>query len=309
MGEIVKLVFPIFVIILLGYFAARKNFLDKNAGSLLSRYLFYFSLPFLTFANIYNTGLENLLNLDFILGAVITIFLVIVISSFFHKKVFGLSGPELIMAVFGGFYVNATYMGMPVSTLLLGSVTPPLIILVIQAGMIFPLIIYLLDRKTSGKTKFSLTDSLIILAKNPLMIAAAGAVLSLALKIKYPEFIMMALDLLGKPASTAGLFALGFTCYLPADSSFTKREQLQALSVSLFKLLLQPLLAYLIGRYVVRLDDWWLRALVVVAMLPTAVNHFIASQKYKLFQNESKLLILFTTFGFTITVSFFLLLI
>ncbi len=309
MSEIIRLVFPIFVIILLGYFAARKRFLDKNTGGLLSRYLFYFSLPFLTFANIYNTGLENLLNLDFILGAFITIFLVIVIGCFFYKKVFGLSGAELIMAVFGSFYVNATYMGMPVSTLLLGSVTPPLIILVIQAGVIFPAIIYLLDRKTSEKTKFSLKDSLKILAKNPLMIAASGAVLSLALGIEYPEFIMTALDLLGKPASTVGLFALGFTCYLPVESNFTKEEQLQALSVSLFKLLLQPILAYLIGRYVVGLDAWWLRSLVVVAMLPTAVNHFIASQKYRLFQNESKLLILFTTFGFTITVSFFLLLI
>lgn len=309
MSEIVRLVFPIFVIILLGYFAARKRFLDKNTGGLLSCYLFYFSLPFLTFANIYNTGLENLLNLDFILGAFISIFLVIVTGYIFYKKVFGLSGAELIMAVFGGFYVNATYMGMPVSTLLLGSVTPPLIILVIQAGMIFPVIIYLLDRKTSEKTKFSLKDSLQILAKNPLMIAAAGAVLSLALGIKYPEFIMTALDLLGKPASTVGLFALGFTCYLPVESSFTKEEQLQALSVSLFKLLLQPILAYLIGRYVVGLDAWWLRSLVVVAMLPTAVNHFIASQKYRLFQNESKLVILFTTFGFTITVSFFLLLV
>lgn len=309
MSEIVRLVFPIFVIILLGYFAARKRFLDKNTGGLLSRYLFYFSLPFLTFANIYNTGLENLLNLDFILGAFITIFLVIVTGYIFYKKFFGLSGAELIMAVFGGFYVNATYMGMPVSTLLLGSVTPPLIILVIQAGMIFPVIIYLLDRKTSEKTKFSLKDSLQILAKNPLMIAAAGAVLSLALGIKYPEFIMTALDLLGKPASTVGLFALGFTCYLPVESSFTKEEQLQALSVSLFKLLLQPILAYLIGRYVVGLNAWWLQSLVVVAMLPTAVNHFIASQKYRLFQNESKLVILFTTFGFTITVSFFLLLV
>ena len=309
MIEIIALVFPIFVIILLGYFAARNNYLDKNAGALLSRYLFYFSLPFLTFANIYNTGLDNLLNFGFILGAALTITLVIIISYFIFKSVFKLSGAALIMAVFGGFYVNATYMGMPVSTMLLGSVTPPLIILVLQAGMIFPVIIYLLDRKTSGKTDITLKESLLILMKNPLLVAAGGAVLSLVLGIEYPQFIMTALDMMGKPTSTVGLFALGFTCYLPGNTTFTKDEQMRAVSVTLFKLLLQPIIGFLIGRYVVGLDDWWLRALVVVSMLPTAVNHFIASQKYRVFQNESKLLILFTTFGFTITVSLFLLLI
>lgn len=309
MSEIIGLVFPLFIIILLGYLAAKFRLLDKNTGGMLCSYLFSFSLPFLTFANIYRTGLDNLLNLNFILAVAITISLIILTSFLFFTKVFKLSGSELILAVFGSYYVNATYMGMPVSTMIVGTVTPPLIILVLQAGLLFPPTLYMLDRNTSQKTNLNLKDSLLILVKNPLMIAAASAVIALAIGIQLPDFVHSALNMLGQPASTVGLFALGYTCYLPADSRFTKTEIRYGITVTLFKLILHPLIAFVIGKFLIGLDPHWLRALIVVAMLPTALNHFIATQKYNVFRNESKLIILFTTFGFILTISLFLLII
>ncbi len=61
---------------------------------------------------------------------------------------------------------------------------------------------------------------------------------------------MNTLNVLGKPASPAGLFALGFTCHLPADKRIRATEARQALTVTLFKLLVQPTIAWLIGTYV-----------------------------------------------------------
>ena len=94
---------------------------------------------------------------------------------------------------------------------------------------------------------------------------------------------------------------------LPAGSMISKHEMKMALIASFFKVIVQPLIAFLIGKYLFRLDAWWLSAAVICSMLPTAVNHFIVSQKYHSCGNESRLIILFTTIGFCIMISCYLL--
>jgi hypothetical protein len=306
MDQIINLILPILIVVLAGYCAARFHVLDKGTGNVLCQYLFYFSLPFLTFTNIYRAGLDNLLNGRFILTAILTIFGIILLAYFVFRFLFQSEGQNLIMMIFGSFYVNATYVGVPVASMILSSVVPPLIILMIQASFFFPLTVFLMDVNSGKQSRINFKDSLLLLVRNPILVATLIAIVLLVFQIRVPQFVLTTTELFGKPAAATGLFALGFTCYLPADQKITKSEIRRALTVTLFKTFLQPLLAWSIGRFVFHLDSWWLTAIVVCAMLPTAVNHFIVSQKYRCSENESKLIILFTTFGFTIMVSLFL---
>lgn len=309
MLAIIELVLPILIVILAGYLAARFRILGRETGNVLSQYLFYFAIPFLTFSNIYKTGLAELLNFRFMLAAILTIFIVIATSYLVFRYLFHFAGQDLIMMIFGSFYINVAYMGIPIATMVLDSVIPLLIILVLQASILFPIIVFLMDMKSGKKTKYSLKEMALILVKNPILMASLIAIASLLLKIEYPKFVLETAELLGKPASVTGLFALGFTCFLPADRKITKSEIKNALTATFFKLIYMPSVAWIVGKYVFQLDRWWLIAIVICAMLPTAINHFIVSQRYLCRENESKMIILFSTFGFAFGMSFFLYLI
>ena len=309
MLAIIELVLPILIVVLAGYLAARFRILGRETGNILCQYLFYFAIPFLTFSNIYNTGLAELLNFRFMLTAILTIFIVIATSCLVFRYLFHFDGQDLIMMVFGSFYINIAYMGIPITSMVLGSVIPLLIILVIQASILFPIIVFLMDLKSGTKTKYSFKDMVLILVKNPILMASLIAIASLLLKIEYPKFILETTELMGRPASTTGLFALGFTCFLPADRKITKSEIKNALTATFLKLIFMPSVAWIVGKYVFQLDRWWLIAIVICAMLPTAINHFIVSQRYLCRENESKMIILFSTFGFAFGMSLFLYLI
>ncbi len=307
MLNIVNLIFPILLIILIGFAAGKFKILKPETGDILSQFLFFFSLPCLTFSNIYNSKMEDLLNLRFLFTYLFSILIIILLEYILYARLLHIHGQELIMLIMGGYYINAVYMGIPVTTLVLSSVIPPLIPLFLQASFFFPLSVYLMDKSSSNKQKTTRFSSLFLLLKNPVLIASGLALISLIFKISYPEFIISTLDLLGKPAAAAGLFALGFTSNLPAGTIITKHETRMAVLSSVFKVILQPVAAFLLGKFVFHLDAWWLTAAVICAMLPTAINHFIVSQRYNSCGNESRLIILFTTIGSCVMISIYLL--
>ena len=307
MQNIINLIIPILSIILIGYAAGKFKILKVETSDILTRFLFFFCLPSLTFSNIYQSKLEDLLNFRFLFTFLFGILIVILLQFLLYSRVFHIEGQELVMLTMGGFYANIVYMGVPVSTLILSSVIPPLIALFLQASFFFPLAIFLMDRFCDPDAKRDRFGTVLLVAKNPILIACFLAILSLALKIQYPQLLITTLELMGKPAATTGLFVLGFTSNLPSGSMISKHEMKMSLIASFFKVIVQPLTAFLIGKYLFRLDAWWLSAAVICSMLPTAVNHFIVSQKYHSCGNESRLIVLFTTIGFCIMISGYLL--
>jgi malonate transporter len=307
MQNILNLIIPILSIILIGYAAGKFKILKVETSDILTRFLFFFCLPSLTFSNIYQSKLEDLLNYRFLFTFLSGMLIVITLQYLLYNRLFHIRGQELVMLTMGGFYANIVYMGVPVTSLILSSVIPPLIALFLQASFFFPLSIFLMDQFCEPKPKRDRFGTILLVVKNPILIASFLAILSLVLKIHYPQFLISTFELMGKPAATTGLFVLGFTSNLPAGSMISKHEMKMALIASFFKVIVQPLIAFLIGRYLFRLDAWWLSAAVICSMLPTAVNHFIVSQKYHSCGNESRLIILFTTIGFCIMISFYLL--
>ena len=126
---------------------------DADAGATLSRYLFYFSMPFLIFSNIYAAKPEDVANTRFLIGYFLTLCLSAVLGLMIFGWGFGLRRSTLIVQVMGGFYANATYVGVPVCLLTVGSAIPPLLILLVQTIIFLPLISALLDFQSSGNRR------------------------------------------------------------------------------------------------------------------------------------------------------------
>lgn len=67
MEEILNAIGPILILIGVGFVAAALKVLPADAGVTLSRYLFYFSMPFLIFSNIYAAKPEDVANTRFLI--------------------------------------------------------------------------------------------------------------------------------------------------------------------------------------------------------------------------------------------------
>lgn len=303
MEEILNAIGPILILIGVGFVAAALKVLPADAGVTLSRYLFYFSMPFLIFSNIYAAKPEDVANTRFLIGYFLTLCLSAVLGLMIFGWGFGLRRSTLIVQVMGGFYANATYVGVPVCLLTVGSAIPPLLILLVQTIIFLPLISALLDFQSIGKSSLSLGGVLKILAVNPILMAGVCALGLRLIGFQVPVFLVHGADLLGKPAMTVGLFSLGYTCYLSEAKGFRRRDFLMATVAAAQKVILQPLAALWIGTRIVGLTGWWVKSLVVCAALPCAVNAFVLSQRYQAAENESKLTLMFSTVLFLIVMT------
>ena len=282
--------------------------LPHETGSILCSFIFQFALPALIFSNIASTNIKEVFNIWFFIALFSTILILnlalwFVLSYFFH-----INGAKRIMLMMGSTYLNLAYVGIPIFTMSIGSIIPLTIAIMMQYFLIFPTILTLLEHFSDQKTKFSFVDTFRSLYKNPVMIVSLLAFLVLALNINVPGFLAEGCRLLGSAASAAGLFALGFSCadISKSDHGIVKDKEMITICV-ITKLIIMPVLGYILGRFVFNLDDWWLSALVMTCMLPTAMNQFIVSMKYNVAIADSQRIILFTTAGFSVTISLYLL--
>lgn len=308
MDPVISKLIPIFILAFLGFFAGRIHLLPDYTSGALCSFLFFFCGPAVSFSNIITSEIRDIFNLRFTLAFITFELSAILVSTLLYKAFFREKGADLIIHVLCSFYGNISYVGIPVFLSIFNNVIPNLIALMIHVTLIAPVILFLLDRSTGNNAQNSIFRSMLGSLKNPNIFVPVLAVLLLAFRIPVPQVIRDTAELLGKPTTTVGMFALGLTC--SKNSLRTAKNIIFSASASaLMKVIVCPGIAYLLGRFIFRLDEWWLNSLVILSMLPSALNDYIYSQRYRRSENFAGAAVLLSTFLFSITISLFILLI
>ncbi|MBQ6508480.1 MAG: AEC family transporter [Flexilinea sp.] len=306
MDPVIAKLIPIFILAFLGFFAGRIRLLPDNTSGALCSFLFFFCGPAVSFSNIITSEIRDIFNLRFTLAFIAFELSAVAVSSLLYKTVFREKGADLIIHVLCSFYGNISYVGIPVFLSIFNNVIPNLIALMIHVTLVAPVILFLLDRYSGNDVNSSIFRSMLGSLKNPNIFVPVLAVLLLLFRIPVPQVILDTVELLGKPTTTVGMFALGLTC--SKNSLRTAKNILFSASVSaLVKVIVCPGIAYLLGRFVFRLDEWWLNSLVILAMLPAALNDYIYSQRYHRSENFAGAAVLLSAFLFSITISLYIL--
>lgn len=307
MDPVIAKLIPIFILAFLGFFAGRIHLLPDFTSGALCSFLFFFCGPAVSFSNIITSEIRDIFNLRFTLAFISFELTAILVSSLLYKTMFREKGADLIIHVLCSFYGNISYVGIPVFLSIFDNVIPNLIALMIHVTLIAPVILFLLDRHSGNEGQSSILHSMLGSLKNPNIFVPIIAVLLLAFKVPVPQLIRDTADLLGKPTTTVGMFALGLTC--SKNSLRTAKKVIFSASVSaLVKVIVCPAIAFLLGKFVFGLDKWWLNSLVILAMLPSALNDYIYSQRYHRSENFAGAAVLISTFLFSITISLFIML-
>ena len=229
-----------------------------------------------------------------------------VLLLFLYRKLFRIEGSNLIIHSVCSFYGNISYVGIPVFLTLFNNVIPNVITLLIHGMLTFPLVVFLLDWFSGKQTHKGAASALLNGLKNPNIFVPAIAALLLFFNIPVPSIIADTADLLGKPTTAAGMFALGLTCAQSGKLIFSSGNILNALISALVKLVVCPIIAWTIGKFIFRLDPWWLNSLVIMAMLPAALNTYILSQRYHSDETFASLSVLLSNLLFSITISLYI---
>lgn len=265
------------VVIAVGIVLAHVGFLNHASQAMLAKLAFFVASPALMLTVLSEADVGGVFsgNLIASAGAVaVGATLYLVLSRWVARR----PTAETVIALLCSVYVNAGNLGIPIAAYVLGDVTHVAPIMLLQMIVLQPVALAILDRSTAAEGS-SPAALLRRTASNPLLIGALVGLVLAVTGVRLPTMVQAPIDLLAAMAVPAMLLAYGVSLRLgPKFGGGTSAREL-VLVVGL-KMLVQPTVAFLIGRFVLGLDDVALFAVTVVAALPTAQNIFVFASRY-----------------------------
>ncbi|MCY4668854.1 MAG: AEC family transporter, partial [Rhodococcus sp.] len=181
-------------------------------------------------------------------------------------------------------YVNSANLGIPIAVFVLGDATFVAPLLLFQIVVYSPIALTILDLtalRGADAEKLSLIDTVTAPFKNPIVLAGAAGLIVALIGWVPPRPLMQPFELIGATSVPGALLAFGLSLYgvrVLEKGSSPRRDVALA---STLKIVVQPVLAYLMAHFLLGIDGHQLFAIVVVSTLPTAQNVFIYASRYR----------------------------
>jgi predicted permease len=298
-----NVVFPVFALILIGYFCGRTGKLGESAAIELNRFVVWLALPAQLFNFASSSSWQTLWQPGFIAAfflSCLAVFILVLVTSWVRSR-------DLAAASFSGLsasYSNTGYMGIPLCVLALGQDgLAPAIIATFIVFVMFAIATVLIEvgiqsHKKSHEIALSVFRSL---CTNPLLIApVAGMVWSSTDLVMYDPLAQV-ISFLAAAATPCALVSIGL--FLMQKETEVPQA---AWSISFAKLIIQPLVAWLIAGPILDLPAFWVSSVVILAALPTGTGPFMLAQYYNADGRIISRVVLLSTLGSLLTLSLFL---
>ncbi len=266
----------IWVLVLAGYLVGRFGLLGGAGLTTLTRLAFFVTAPALLFVTLATSTIGRIFTgalAAFVISTLVVAALYVTVARLLWRR--GVA--DLTVGALASGYVNAGNLGIPIAAYVLGDVAFIAPVLMFQVLLAAPAALAVLEVAT-GEGRPSLRRLAAMPARNPLMIASAAGIAVALSRWRVPEPVLEPFVLLGGAAVPMTLLALGMSLRgsRPLQPGPDAPERLTAV---VLKAVVHPLLAYLIGHFVLGLTGPALLAAVVTAALPTAQNIFLYAQR------------------------------
>jgi predicted permease len=264
-------------IIALGFLLAQFGVLRADSQLLLTRLAFFVATPALLFQTLSTAPVDQIFTsglavaaLSFV-GAAGTYTLL-------ARTAWQRSTGDTVLGALSSGYVNAGNLGLPITVYVLGSATFIAPVLLMQLLVITPLAFAILDAVVSRRRP-SLWGLISQPLRNPITVGSFLGLLCSLAGWQVPALIASPVALIAGMAVPGVLLAYGVSLRL-GPRPIAGGSVVELTVVCTLKLLVQPLLAYGVARWLFDLDGRALLAATVVAALPTAQNIFVYASRY-----------------------------
>lgn len=258
----------------IGMVLGRIKLLGEHAQEVLTKLVYWVASPALLFATISQADIRA------ILGAPLATEAISATSAALTFTLIGIvilraRRLEVAVGAMSSSLSNSAYLGIPLSTYILGSPTHVVPVLVFQLGLLTPFFFVITDL-LAGRSQASLLTTVRLIVTNPMLISSLlGMVVSFS-GLTVPALLLDPIELIAGAAVPAILIAFGISLLETGISGF--RAHLAAISIAtVLKLLAQPLFAYLAGGFIFGLEGFDLFAVTAMGGLPTAQNAYVAA--------------------------------
>ncbi len=305
----VLIVIPIFALILVGYVSRRIGVLGPHATKELNRFVVYLALPALLFDIMANTSWAALYQPGFVATFSIACAIVFVLTVLIRlRRPRHLA--DACLDALNAAYANTGFIGIPMCLVIFGrdSLPPATVATILTVCVLFAVAIILIEvglqtERHPARLVLKVGGSL---CRNPLLVAPVLGAAVTAAGITIPASGETFLKLLGGSASPCALVALGLFL---AEKQPTSQSQPggTALLVGL-KLLLQPVLAWVLATRVFGLSPALTTMVVLLSALPTGTGPFMLAEFYRREAGVTSRVILTSTVLSVLTVTGYLML-
>lgn len=298
METVVNSVLPVFILVALGWFLKRRGIMNDCTEDFLNGLAYYLLLPAMIFLSIYKAEFREIFSVKIIAGLYIAAFIVFIIAV--------LSAQLLEKKKRGGFVLpcfrtNIAYIGFPIIMNAYGATA--LAEIGVITGFLAPVLIILsiiylnLEYKRSGVKSGNI---LMFIVKDPLVISSVLGIVFSYLKIPLPKFAVNTIDMLSMMGSPLILIAVGAGLKIAA----IKKDRVPISVAVVFKLAIQPLLAFLLFKYLIVLSNpMHFKVAVMTFAFPSALSTYIMVKQYKSDAEMTAAIIMATTLLSILTMS------
>jgi len=300
-----NLLAPFFGLIGLGFLCGKVARRPEAGLAWMQFFLIYVALPCLFYTLIADKPLNELANWPFILTTTLCTAIAFAIS--YAVGLWRTGSPaQSVMQGVAGSYSNIGYMGPPLILSAIGPAAsaPVALIFVFDSLFLFsaiPLLMAAAGVKTrsllatAGEVAWKVTT-------HPFNLATAAGVLASYFRLELPAAADRMVTWLSGAAAPCALFLLGVTVALRPLGRIP--GELPALV--LIKLVLHPLLVWLLLSAFGTFDPTWAYAAVLMAALPPALNIFVISTQYDIGVERASACVLVGTLASMVTLTAFL---
>jgi malonate transporter and related proteins len=280
----------IYTIILIGFLAGKFKLFNDIQIEGFELFLFKIAIPCYLFNAVLTTNFSQLININYIYSYLLSFLVIAIIITVYFGNCETLSG--VCIKILASGYVNAAIYTLPVITFILGDPTAAILGNLIQVVAIQPVFLTILSFIKHREK--SIIHRVFKILVNPLVLAPVIAISLHYSKLGPSLAITTVAKYLGNSATSMALFAFGLNINSIKISHIIISKEILVILIA--KNILHPLAAILIGRYLFKLENYWLYSLIIAASAPTAFLVYIMAKQFSIQADFIRLIVAVSSF-------------
>jgi malonate transporter len=213
MLDILAITGPIYITIALGYFLTRRGLFARADMRVLGQFVINLALPALLFNALAQRKLGDILNGRYMLVYAIGSLVTMGLGLLWARRGARQDANTSVFYAMGMSCPNSGFVGYPIALLVIGPVAGVMLGLnmIVENLLLIPLLLALAESSTGGGGRWHavLRQSLVTLARNPMVIGLVAGFAVSALEWQMPSPVARTVTLFAQASAALSLFVIG----------------------------------------------------------------------------------------------------